>query len=103
MKVAIGGIMHESNTFATSPTGLHDFEGNHYVGAQILERWSDTHHEMTGFIQGLRALGAEIYPTLMASARPACRRCGTRTRFMSCVATRLTIAIFTGVLMFCRA
>lgn len=71
MKVAIGGIMHESNTFATAPTGLSDFEGNRYVGAQILERWSDTHHEMTGFIQGLRHLGAEIYPTLMAGATPA--------------------------------
>ena len=69
--VAIGGIMHESNTFSDTPT---DFEAFHTsVGDEIIDAWADTHHEMGGFIQGAAQNGYTLYPTLMAAATPAGR------------------------------
>ena len=69
--VAIGGIMHESNTFSDTPT---DFEAFHTsVGDEIIGAWADTHHEMGGFIQGAAQNGYTLYPTLMAAATPAGR------------------------------
>ena len=69
--VAIGGIMHESNTFSDTPT---DFEAFHTsVGDEIIDAWADTHHEMGGFIQGATQNGYTLYPTLMAAATPAGR------------------------------
>lgn len=69
--VAIGGIMHESNTFSDTPT---DFEAFHTsIGDEIIDAWADTHHEMGGFIQGAAQNGYTLYPTLMAAATPAGR------------------------------
>ena len=69
--IAIGGIMHESNTFSDTPT---DFEAFHTsVGDEIIDAWADTHHEMGGFIQGAAQNGYTLYPTLMAAATPAGR------------------------------
>jgi microcystin degradation protein MlrC len=71
MRVAIGGIMHESNTFASQPADLEAFAARLDRGAEIFTHWSDTHHEMAGFIQGGRTLGFELYPALMAWATPS--------------------------------
>ncbi len=69
--IAIGGIMHESNTFSDTPT---DFEAFHTsIGDEIIDAWADTHHEMGGFIQGATQNGYTLYPTLMAAATPAGR------------------------------
>lgn len=70
--IAIGGIMHESNTFSSLPTDLAAFEAGHLaIGDEILSIWSEAHHEVAGFIQGASEHGYELYPTLMASATPA--------------------------------
>ena len=70
--IAIGGIMHESNTFSSVPTDLAAFEAGHLaIGDEILSIWSEAHHEVAGFIQGASEHGYELYPTLMASATPA--------------------------------
>lgn len=70
--IAIGGVMHESNTFSSLPTDLAAFEaGNLAIGDEILSIWSEAHHEVAGFIQGASDHGYELYPTLMASATPA--------------------------------
>ena len=72
--IAIGGIMHESNTFSSVPTDLAAFEAGHLaIGDEILSIWSEAHHEVAGFIQGASEHGYELYPTLMASATPADR------------------------------
>lgn len=72
--VAIGGIMHESNTFSDTPT---DFDAFHTtVDDEIINAWADTHHEMGGFIGSIENAaqhGYTLYPTLMASATPAGR------------------------------
>lgn len=71
MRIAIGGIMHESNTFAATPTELAAFGARRAVGEEIVERWRETHHEMAGFIQGAGEWGYDLSPTLMAGATPA--------------------------------
>ena len=72
MRVAVGGIMHESNTFATQPTGRRRFEqGSLTRGAAMLSVWREAHHEVGGFIAGLEESGCEVVPTIMAWATPA--------------------------------
>jgi microcystin degradation protein MlrC len=68
-RIAIGGILHESNTFSSVPTTLADFGVQR--GAEILAEWENSQHEMGGFIEGGLRFGFEIYPTLMAAATPA--------------------------------
>lgn len=67
--IAIGGIMHESNTFSKTPTDFAAF--SHTVGDDLFSVWKDTHHEMGGFIQGAEQHDYTAYPTLMAAATPA--------------------------------
>jgi microcystin degradation protein MlrC len=72
MRVAIGGLMHESNTFAASRTDLGAFEaGGLEEGEGIRARWGDAHHEVGGFFEGAARFGFEPVPTLMAWATPA--------------------------------
>lgn len=72
VRIAVGGLMHESNTFAASRTTLAAFEaGGMETGAGILSRWGEAHHEVGGFFEGAREAGIEAVPTLMAWATPA--------------------------------
>lgn len=67
--IAIGGIMHESNTFSSVLTDFDAFSKS--VGDDIYHKWKDTHHEMGGFIEGTAYVDYRIHPTIMASATPA--------------------------------
>jgi microcystin degradation protein MlrC len=72
MRIAIGGIMHESNTFAPLPTDRQRFEeGSLAHGDAVLSVWRDAHHELGGFIAGAGEFGYELAPTVMAWATPA--------------------------------
>jgi microcystin degradation protein MlrC len=71
MRIALGGIMHESNTFVALPTDLPAFSPRHHHGEAVVQQWQDTHHEVAGFIQGGRELGFDLVPTLLAWATPA--------------------------------
>ncbi len=72
VRIAVGGLMHESNTFASSRTGVAEFEaGGMETGPSIEARWGEAHHEVGGFFEGARQLGFEAVPTLMAWATPA--------------------------------
>jgi microcystin degradation protein MlrC len=71
-RIAIGGLMHESNTFAPGRTGIADFRvGGLEVGDGIVARWGEAHHEVGGFLQAAKILEFEAVPTLMAWATPA--------------------------------
>src|SRR5262245_40900484 len=55
MRVAIGQLWQETNTFNPLPTTRADFEAFGAVrGAELIERMADT-NELGGFIQSLRA------------------------------------------------
>ncbi len=72
MRIAIGGLMHESNTFAPLITDRPRFqEGSLSRGHDLLDVWSEAHHEVGGFIEGSRKFSYEIVPTTMAWATPA--------------------------------
>jgi microcystin degradation protein MlrC len=72
MRIAIGGFMHESNTFAPLPADLRRFrEGNITYGDAVIPVWQDAQHEVGGFIEGATKFGYEAVPVAMASATPA--------------------------------
>ena len=72
MRVAVGGIMHESNTFAGVPTDRRRFEeGSLTRGQSIGPVWREAHHELGGFLAGAEAEGLEVIPTVMAWATPS--------------------------------
>jgi microcystin degradation protein MlrC len=71
-RIAIGGLMHESNTFAQGRTTFDDFErGGLETGDRIFDRWGDAHHEVAGFFDAARKFGFEVVPTLMGWATPS--------------------------------
>ena len=59
MRIAVGGIGHETNTFSTLRTSLEDFSVRR--GEEIVRG---------EFWDGYRAQGTEFAPTLMAGAAP---------------------------------
>jgi microcystin degradation protein MlrC len=72
MRIAVGGIMHESNTFLPLVTRRAQFEeGSLTSGGAIAQAWQAAHHEMGGFLAGAREFGFEVVPTTMAWATPA--------------------------------
>lgn len=72
MRVAIGGFMHESNTFAPLPTTLQRFrDGALTYGDAVVPSWQDAHHEVGGFIEGGGTFGYAPVPIAMAWATPA--------------------------------
>ncbi len=72
MRIAIGGIMHESNTFAPMLTDRRRFEeGSLTRGEALRTVWSEAHHEVGGFLAGAERNGYELAPTTMAWATPA--------------------------------
>jgi microcystin degradation protein MlrC len=72
VRIAVGGLMHESNTFAASLTEVSDFEsGGLETGPGIFDRWGAAHHEVGGFFEGSQRFGFEAVPTLMGWATPS--------------------------------
>lgn len=71
-RVAIGGIWHETNTFAAGRTELTHFREYQYaLGDEILDRYPETGTELGGMISAGRALGFELVPTVYAAAVPS--------------------------------
>jgi len=68
-KIAIGRVSHETNTFSVLKLRLSDFDPSY--GDEIFRVYEGTRTELGGFIDVLRASGAEIVPTLAASATPS--------------------------------
>jgi microcystin degradation protein MlrC len=72
MRVAIGGLLHESSTFSTVPTTLQHFhERGYQEGQDLLDAYSGTKSALGGFIDAARDADYEVVPTMIASAVPA--------------------------------
>jgi microcystin degradation protein MlrC len=72
MRILIGGIMHESNTFASTRADRRRFlECSLAAGPDILPVWKSAHHEVGGFIGGAESYGYELVPSIMAWATPS--------------------------------
>ncbi len=73
MRIAIGGISHETSTFVKTPTTLKDFESGFglFRGQQIIDRFTGTNICAGGFIDGARKHEFEIVPLLWTFAYPS--------------------------------
>jgi microcystin degradation protein MlrC len=71
-RVAIGGIWHETNTFAAEPTGLAEFQSYQFAeGDDLIVRYRPTRTELGGMIAEGGTAGFELVPTIYAAAVPA--------------------------------
>jgi microcystin degradation protein MlrC len=70
MRVALGGITHEANTFCPHHTDLDDFRARQLArGDEILAGWQSTRTEQAGAMSVLaHAPECEVVPTLLARA-----------------------------------
>lgn len=72
MRVGLGGIWHESNSFVPTPTTLEDFRlFQLFVGTGILEGMAGTRSELGGALDACRDLGIDGVPLLFAGALPS--------------------------------
>lgn len=69
MKIGILGFIHESNSFVKKQTKIADFSFSR--GGDIPIRWSQTHHEIGGFIQVVQEKKLGLVPLLTATATPS--------------------------------
>ena len=71
-RIAVGGILHESNTFSSDPTDLDDFLGRSLRrGREIHEEYATSQHEIGGYIEAADRLGFDLVYTVVANATPA--------------------------------
>ncbi|WP_164103885.1 M81 family metallopeptidase [Candidatus Laterigemmans baculatus] len=71
MRVGIIALLHESNTFISQPTRLEHFQQDLLLtGEAIRARMGETHHEVSGFFDGLKSAQIEAVPLFAARAIP---------------------------------
>jgi microcystin degradation protein MlrC len=69
MRIAVGQIFQESNTFSPMPTTLETFESVYLRrGAELLTGYGNARVEVPGFLAVLKRAGVEPVPLLAASA-----------------------------------
>lgn len=72
MRIAIGGISHETSSYATEHTGTTELERfDRYVGPEIIEQYTGTATYLGGAITGARQEQATVVPTFFAGAQPS--------------------------------
>jgi len=70
-RIAIGGIIHETNTFASGRTGIEAFaQQSLYEGDAVLQHMRDTPTSLGGSIEGLAQAGYIPVPLMYAAATP---------------------------------
>lgn len=71
-RIALGGIVHETNTFAPDHTTLADFRRQSYVtGDALVTRMRDTPTPIGGALQGIERAGYTPVPLLYTAAMPS--------------------------------
>jgi len=71
-RVGIAGFLHESNTFLPVPTTVSHFEHASLTrGEPLLHRWSESRHELGGFLEGAQLHGFRPVPLLATFAVPS--------------------------------
>ena len=67
VRILVGAIGHESNTFAPFPTGMNDFDLR--LASQVLDT-SQQRGSLAGIVDTLRTPGVELVPAIAAHAMP---------------------------------
>lgn len=66
MRIAVGCMMHESNTFTGQTTPLSEFDAR--WGEEVYAKCDGARHPFGGIVDTLRARGAELVPTFYGRA-----------------------------------
>jgi microcystin degradation protein MlrC len=75
-RIAVGGFLHETNTFAPTKATYDDFvHGGGWpamtMGADLLEKMRNINVGMAGFVPAAEAAGWELVPTIWCAASPS--------------------------------
>lgn len=71
-RIALAGIIHETNTYAADSFGMTKFASfEQYEGVQIIEHFTHVNHQVGGFIEGADKLNVQLIPTYLAQATPS--------------------------------
>jgi microcystin degradation protein MlrC len=71
IRIAVGGIVHETNTFALAPTGLADFEATRLAIGEELRDLRGTNSVVGGIVEAIEAdASLELIPLALATAIP---------------------------------
>src|SRR4051812_5329225 len=74
MRIAIGAIQHETNSFSPIPTPLEAFHENHTAlveGPQLIELFQGTQSGLGAMLEVAAREGWEVVPTVAAAATPS--------------------------------
>ncbi len=73
MRIATGGVLHETSTYSSLPTTLNDFINDRglFRGQEIMETFPGANVCIGGFIDGAKKQGFEIIPLLWTFAFPS--------------------------------
>src|SRR3989304_6089877 len=73
MRIATGGILHETSTLAKKPTRIEEFRSGLglYRGQEIFDKFRGTNICTGGFMDGAGQHGFELGPLLWAFAYPS--------------------------------
>lgn len=71
MRIAIGGILHETSTFSNVPTTLADFMRTAAEGQEIIHNYAGTKSAVGGYIDAARDFQFEVVPTFHAETAPS--------------------------------
>ena len=79
MRVGILSLIHESNTFAVTPTTIDLFQRDELmIGDEVRRGYEGGHHQISAFLEGLSAAGIEGVPIFHASTPPSACCAGSR-------------------------
>lgn len=70
MRIGIASIALEANTFNPLPTRLENFQEGVFLRGEDIWQLEPAHHELGGFLAGVKSQGAEAVPLLVAAAAP---------------------------------
>ena len=74
MRVGIIALLHESNTFISTPTTMGSFrQDGIFTGRVMYDHYSGGHHEVSGFLEGLESAGIDALPIFHAATTPSGR------------------------------
>ncbi|MBN9393309.1 MAG: M81 family metallopeptidase [Chloroflexi bacterium] len=71
MRIAIGGILHETSTFSNVSTTLADFMRTASEGQEIIHNYAGTKSAVGGYIDAARDFQFEVVPTFHAETAPS--------------------------------
>lgn len=71
-RITVGGLWHETNTFASTLTSLDQFYAHQFAESEdLLTRFAGVRNEIGGFIRGAEMHSFELLPALYAAAVPS--------------------------------